>query len=120
MESNATKRHRKKTIENAPGQFLMTRNMLEGAAKSKFDTLAAKICAQPGRGADGKETDPPGETEVTYKNVLRAFTRSFFKPVSDSLLTQREYLQHGIKFPVHREVELREWLQRLYVINTKS
>ena len=50
----------RKPIENAPGQFLMTRNMLEGAAKSKFDTLAAKVCAQSGTDADGKETAPPG------------------------------------------------------------
>ena len=97
----------------------MTRNMLEGAAAAKFETFATEICDQPRKNDKGDDIGARGESEEAFGLTLRAFVRSYFKPVADSLHTQREYLNHGIKFPLHRGVELNEWLARLCAINAK-
>merc|ERR1711884_689973 len=93
--------------------------MLEGAAAAKFDIFATEICDQHRKDEKGADIGKRGESEEAFGLTLRAFVRSYFKPVADSLHTQREYLNHGIKFPIHRGVELNEWLARLCTVNAK-
>ena len=38
---------KKKHIKNARAKFHMTRNMLDGAAEAKFNTVATRLCNQP-------------------------------------------------------------------------
>ena len=99
----------KKPLPGPKARFLMTRSMLSGQAKEKFDAMSAQVCEKLVTNAEGVE-QPAGETLNTFDESLRAFVRSYFKPVCDSLLTQREYLQHCIKFPVNRELDFREFL----------
>ena len=109
----------RKPLKQAKARFHMARTMLEGPAKSKFNAFAAKICDQPGTNHLAEPTAAPGETVDSYEDVIRAFIRSHFKPVADSLLTQREYMQHGIRYPTFKGVPLREWVDRLMSINSK-
>ena len=73
----------------------MARIMLNGPAKARYDAIGTEICDQPGKDHLAEETLAPGETDETFKEVSRAFAQSHLKSVADSLLTQREYLQHG-------------------------
>ena len=109
----------KKPLTEASAKFHMARIMLDGAAKEKFNTVATKLCDQSNTATDGTVTEAKGETDETFEFTLKIFVRSHFKPVSDSLLTQREYLLYGLKFPMNKEVKLQEWLARLCTINAK-
>ena len=54
-----------------------------------------------------------------FEESLQTFVRSYFEPVADSLLTQREYLQHCVKFPVNGDVKFKEFIDQLFAVNNK-
>ena len=109
----------KKPIKTPEAKFSMVRNMLDGAARDRWDTIVERETKRTTTNSLGVEVDAKGETEVTFSVTCELFKRSWFKPTSRALTIQRDYLQHNIRFPTKAELTLEEFFNRVLNINSK-
>ena len=109
----------KKPIKTPEAKFSMVRNMLDGAARNRWDTIVERETKRPTTNARGVKVEAKGETEVTFSVTCELFKRSWFKPTSRALTIQRDYLQHNIRFPTKAELTLEEFFNRILNINSK-
>ena len=109
----------KKPIKTSEAKFSMVRNILDGAARNRWDTIVERETKRPLLNTWGVEMEAKGETKVTFSVTCELFMRSRFKPTSRVLTIQRNYLQHNICFPSKVGVTLEEFFNKILNINSK-
>ena len=97
----------------------MVRNMLDGAARDRWDTIIEHETKRTTTNSLGVEVEAKGETETTFLVSCELFKRSWFKSTSRTLMIKRDYLQHNIRFPTKAELTLEEFYNRILNINSK-
>ena len=80
--------------------------MLTGAALEKWNDAVHNCTRKPETSKDGTKTDPPRQTEETFKQAKVELKTTFFQ--TDSLYNMHEYLRLAIKFPVNKGVLVKE------------
>ena len=98
----------------------MVRNMLDGAARDRWDTIIKRKTKCSTANIQGFEVEAKGETKVTFSVTCELFKRSWFKPTSRALTIQRDYLQHNIRFPTKAELTLEEFFNSVLCNSTGS
>ena len=87
-----------KTHKNMTAKFSMTKIMLYGDARNKWDSLFKKCTARHPVNKKGLQGAGPLENDTTYTQFLSLFKRSWFTPASRALTVQHDYMQHSIRY----------------------
>ena len=91
--------------------------MLDGEAKERWALNVTTHTESESLDKDRKMLVTPGKMAETFLKTKVAWIVSYFD--TESLLVMQEYLRTQLKFPVNRNVPMKDWVNRLQQINMK-
>ena len=98
-------------------KFAFFKTMLRGDASEKWAEDEERNTQRTKRNADGSETPKLGQTDATFEATKSAWKAWYFP--GDSLYNMHEYVRTQLKFPVNKNVTVKDFAARLSSINTK-